>query len=600
METVEIRSNIGGRLKKIRDGVVFGAVTSVIGELGQNGQRAIAQAIREGKLPDMGAGELRVLVTEDSIMFLDNGCGCSDPQVALELDTSGFGVGFGEGLSSIFFIADHIELESLNWSVAIDVDKMLQENSFTLDVQKKEVPTSGFMVYLKGVRIAQHHDELLKFVNEMAALLPMPVYVNNELIAKKDLGKVDSKFTMKFDTPWFEGTLGVSAYSWEDLRIYFENRFVCTYWLKGVIGNITLKPGAVNLKAPDRREIVYDEKRSAFSKSLEDCAKELYLNYIQVSDDEAIDRVSENIARYVDVEQFLPYLSLDREALLEHKKRMAEQGLDGTEDDDCECPQTVYFPSYAKHDPCDSNATIGEAEDSRTERGHKVNTNVVQMRIRNREDSEKFINELHNLRDSHKVVWIKASEIDLYTDVIKELEYHDFVVVISRNKLYEEAFKHLGILNFHDIQKEATVKYDIKNVGVKSPKERRILWMLERIEEHYQLESTFRIADVSSYIEHKRDGRVVAKEVRLVRALYQENTDGRKRIYIDRKSLRLPDYRVTRWESGNITINDVRMMLKYFDCIAHELAHLLKGTSDNTKEHTEAQQDIMQQIASLF
>ena len=110
------------------------------------------------------------------------------------------------------------------------------------------------------------------------------------------------------------------------------------------------------------------------------------------------------------------------------------------------------------------------------------------------------------------------------------------------------------------------------------------MWMLEKIEKHYGLNNVFRIADIDTVLEHYRNDKLVDSEQQITHGLYRREADGRERIYLNRDSLLLPTYRVDKWDSGNLTLNDLRMMLKNLETVAHELAHLMYQTKDNTKE----------------
>jgi len=609
--TVEVKSNIAGRLSKIRDGVVFNSITSVISELGQNAQRAIAQAVKDGKFDKIEDGTLTIVIENDSITFSDNGCGCADPQVVLELDVSGFGVGFGEGISSIFYIADNVKLSSNDWAVDIDINKMIHDGDFSLPVIHHAKTDEGFWISLYGKKIADNYDELVDFTESMARLLPMTVILNGEVIPKKDLHKMKgADFKMHFDNELFEATIGITT-RWNDLQAYYESRLVCGLWETGIKGNIVLKEGAATLKAPDRRDIVYDEKRTKLIEKIQECRKELYKEFIKVGTDLLIDTYAERIAELLDVTDYINILPMNQAStkainakkLEEEKKEMSdEEILRRAQMDDkrysygsggSNIGGEGFLPDG--YEPVD----IGDAED-RNERAHKLSADIIQIRAKELKENEAFLNKIKDSSVKHKIVWLSASEADMFVDQVKDLEYHGFATMIARNRMYEKAFEYLGIINIHDVSKDVKVKYNVTNIGIANKKERRVMWMLEKIEDHYNIPNTFRIADIESTIEHYRNGVHIDTDKLVVGGIFQEDKGGRKRIYIDRSTLKLPKYKVTVWESDRLVMNDLRLMLASFGTVAHELAHYLFGTSDNTKDHTDKSNEIMKEIAELF
>ena len=88
----QITSDIAGRLKKIRSGVVYSSVTSVISELLQNCQRAKAENI---------FCEFQY----DTLTITDDGVGCKDSDDLFTLDKSAWETtseGFGEGFTCVY------------------------------------------------------------------------------------------------------------------------------------------------------------------------------------------------------------------------------------------------------------------------------------------------------------------------------------------------------------------------------------------------------------------------------------------------------------------------------------------------------------------
>ena len=125
---VEIKSNVLGRLAKVRKGVVYQSVNATIGEGLQNCQRAKATEVQTSIFDD------------GTLVIFDNGIGCRDPQVLFELDTSGWELAeaFGEGFSSVFAVADTIRVQSHNWIAEVDVVDVIEKGDLKVRITKTE------------------------------------------------------------------------------------------------------------------------------------------------------------------------------------------------------------------------------------------------------------------------------------------------------------------------------------------------------------------------------------------------------------------------------------------------------------------------------
>ena len=71
--SVQVCVNTFNRLKKIRNGVVYDSITTVIDELLQNCQRTFIIGNVENPTID-------IIVNAEAIIVRDNGNGCKDPQ----------------------------------------------------------------------------------------------------------------------------------------------------------------------------------------------------------------------------------------------------------------------------------------------------------------------------------------------------------------------------------------------------------------------------------------------------------------------------------------------------------------------------------------
>ncbi|MFW5891194.1 MAG: ImmA/IrrE family metallo-endopeptidase, partial [bacterium] len=175
----------------------------------------------------------------------------------------------------------------------------------------------------------------------------------------------------------------------------------------------------------------------------------------------------------------------------------------------------------------------------------------------------------------------------------KEMEYKGFKVIVAQNELYKKALDYLDVPHLLNEQyrfKEKTIK---TKIGARTKKEQRFLRIVRIIEKHYDLpEETFELANLEkSFVfdetEYKLDGKVLGVKV------------GDK-IYLDRRYIDFTSYRVQNFESDNLGVHDYKILMRALKTIAHELAHLLYHTQDNTQFHNQMEDVIYKEIASLF
>jgi hypothetical protein len=146
-----------------------------------------------------------------------------------------------------------------------------------------------------------------------------------------------------------------------------------------------------------------------------------------------------------------------------------------------------------------------------------------------------------------------------------------------------------------DLIKNIRKEYFYTNIGAKTLKERRVLFLLSLIEKHYHLPETFNIASLSMKIVGNINGRELKSPQNIVGGVCQN-----QKIYLDRKLLKLADFTVKSWNANHIGVEDIRLILRNADTICHELAHLLYQTDDNTLAHMQAQAQIAREIGYLF
>ena len=202
------------------------------------------------------------------------------------------------------------------------------------------------------------------------------------------------------------------------------------------------------------------------------------------------------------------------------------------------------------------------------------------------------------VKKDKRLAWVRASEVDELKLDIRSAEYYGFRVIVARNKLFEKAFQHLGVLHVKQLNEDVEKHFGKDRVGPRTKKEERLLALLNRVETHFDLEpGTIDVANLELRMVYTLGGEEVETETKKVYGLCDRKE---KKVYIDRKLVDWTEYRAQEPDYPNVTVHDYRVLMQVMQTVAHELAHLLFLTEDNSKEHSDAESQIYKEIVRLF
>lgn len=587
MKAKVITSDVTSRLAKIRSGVVYNSITSVISELLQNSQRAKAKTIQ-------------CTIRDNVLTIIDDGVGCQDPNDLFTIDKSVWestDEGFGEGFTSVYTVADVIIVRSRKWSVQMNIAKMIEERNLSYEPRIEDNDLKGFEIIILGDKIDKNRAELESFLKYSASLLPMDVYVNGELISKKDLSAIhgSTDFNKTYENKLYTAHLTPTQWNGGAMT-YYESREVCKEWLTGVTGNIILKPHAVNLIAPDRKAIVCDDKYSAFTTQLEKDIKKMYREFITLADNSLINQFSYPIACILDIKEYEDLLEID------------ESMFDVHASDDEYAKDADKKEAKLKDEILKPKLDIFNTNLERKEENRETEFHFPPIECKDQEavatvsDAVKALNPRARKRDlvalakSNKIFWVRPDEIKSAKESITNMEYYGFKGIIAVNELYERVFREYKVPHVSYLVKNIKKQHKYTDVGARTLKEKRALFLLRRIEKHYKIGETFNICNITMKIVSQFDD----KELQSPDSIIEGVCTGEGKIYLDRRSLKLGDFTVKNWATENVNLEDLRFILRASDTLAHELAHLLYGTNDNTLAHMQAQAKIAKEIGYLY
>lgn len=656
-DSFEIKSNTKGKLKRIIDGLTFENHLTFITEFLQNAYRARCK-------------NLHINITDMSITFYDDGKGLDNAKDILTLDYSswpstkeGYGIGFWSWLA--LKEVTRCAIESNNFKIMINVLDILNEEKPKAASTKLDISVKGFKVtlYSQYFNDSDNKKEAYDRIKEEASFQPYNTYINDVYIEKKDLfAEVTGEYSEEFHNKLFDAKLCVSEdYAYP--KVYYEKRVVCNIYASNGFtkGVIELKNGIVSLKEPDRKEIIYDDKRTRFENKVNECIKTLYKDFIE-SYPEKINKYSNNIDCVLNPQEYEKYLNIDD--LIEEFSESSRDICNISEENNnkkkaFETLSTMlntrendsYINTCENNLSSEDNLNIGKmlntisdykwmntemkaspnevelknitADDLETLNKvniggilwEKVNYNEenidyteddkvctqLAMPIKSIKKKKTTIKQLLN-KYSLKTVWIPKDEIDDYEDLKQELEYYRVKVLTAKNVLYEKVFKEHNIPCISEITVEETFKR--QNICIKTEKEKNFLKILTPLCKYFKLPlDTFAIGNLELIVEVKQNERVLnrklkknSKEIINVHAVTAYDIN---KIIFDRRALNLARFNLS-YQSDGLSKGEYKVLMCTIDTIAHELAHLLFKTKDNTLEHYRKEESLREEIKNFY
>ena len=598
---MKIQSNTLGKLQKIRNGNVFESPLIFIRELLQNSQRSKANNV------DM-------LVDGNSFICVDDGCGCTNPENVFTLDLSSWestNEGYGIGFWSILSIPNIKKLTVLSdkWECTVDVEKLFREGDLTVE-RKAIQKMKGFKVILESDYFESNCAEIEQYVFEVAKLLPFRTTINELVVYKRDVFDLyqNQTFCKIYDNRFFRAKLAISTNSYDnDISLYYDKRLVnkvsITAYVEGIM---EVKKDKITLREPDRTYYRRDEKYYALAEKLEECCRDLYLSYIKQYglDDEGYNPA---ISYWLQVKDYEKYLVFDDNMLQDSLRVVSKDSKtlkiqdvieENIEDVEKETESVEIDKDMFVHDNSAvvQNFSVSAAKKS-TMKPQPAQVAMPALTSTGSSSELLFKDKIKKLK---KVVWCTRQEYSVFADEVQKAKYKGFKVIIAKNILYETALRKYGIINIVDLHDAFSETYIKKDICLKTEKEEAFMALLEPIRKLFGLEqNTFLIANLAIESNFVVDDKVIAKDI----VSNKKNNiqiygvcDG-THVYLDRTAIALNKFNIKK---GQIGKSELKALMYSVNTIAHELAHLLYHTTDNTPEHYNKEIAIQQAIIQLY
>lgn len=554
---MQIKSNTKGKLNKILNGTVFESPLTFINEMLQNSYRAKANKL-----------DIFLSLDAKELVFKDDGCGLKDPESLLTFDFSDWkstDEGFGIGFWSVLAIEDieEISIISRKHRIKINVEKAKEDLEVEYFQGKME---KGFEVRLKSNYFANNYESLKAEITEKAKTMNFNVYLDHILIEKVDIfEKVKGDFVMEFENRLFKAKFSPSSESYMSPDAYYELRKVRSmYDVPFLEGSIEVKKKAINLKEPDRNQIVMDSKYSKFKEKAIEAGREFYKSFLETikNDEESIIKYSEALSFYLKNKDFEDLIKVSfacdvESSSLEEITPEAIETLKNVEEifKNSEKPIAQRESQLAED--------FSKKEDTFSSSSSETLKEVIKRR------TPKF--------------WVESSMVENYSDNIGLAKYYGAGVIEAKTSLVQSYMMDKKVPHVKDLFSYMIKDFEMKDNEFSTLKEEYFIEMLSPIVKRLNLnEDTFSVARISQKITFldgdKNPYRTKKFNVEAVRK-------GNKVIF-NRKSLELHRFSIDKNTEG-YGKNEFKCIMFHLNTIAHELAHLLYNTVDNTKKHNE-------------
>jgi hypothetical protein len=576
---LRVNINVIGEMRKLRE-TAYADRLAWIDELIQNTQRA-------------GAKNVWIQVFPDKFIIADDGIGCTDPSVVFEKNISGWGQEirssenpFGEGFFSVIMVANMVKVRSIGFEATFDVRKMFQENTLDcITVREWHKRKRGFLVELSDLEDEYDPIDVRIRVKEVVEYIDgINFYLDNEKLLHKKFTDASHNLAKIINSDLARGWLApfrwgssYDGFDGDKIKIYAQQRFVKDLYYPGIQGVLEIKNNSVDLRSPDRKDIIDNSKYERFLEFVNSEIKEILIDILRYKGDEEIDKYADVIYRYLDVDEYedlLRFISLSEYKEIQQLEESSNKQNNNVDFD----AVAAQLSQAQRSDETLKTVLIQTSSSSYIPLGVSV------------KESKRIGKKLDEIKFRDIVFYVRKNEIDDYQDKINLAEYYGITVILARNSLEESVLVKKNCQHVKDLNEKIRLSANLTNVGAISEKEKRAMYLFEIISRALGFKrNIFKIGDMTTYKNISINGVDVKKEEIKALALVQGSD-----IYIDRKSLN--DSNLIASDSKDLTYNDKVFIMNNLIIIAHELAHVMYNTIDNTKEHAEAQLQIIDKI----
>lgn len=579
---------------------LYVAKTTVLDELLQNAQRA-------------GATEVRVNVSREELVFTDNGGGIADWSALLMLartgwpgDVAGSEDPFGIGFWSITLLNGNVKVETSaqprdTACLLIDVPRMCSEQSLDV-VTVTEMPEELYDAHT-GTRIHVTNpdglnydaEEFQVYLCKAAKWLKLDVWLDGRKLTSRQSVVVnddEEKFAVKIDSHGFTGTVApTKGYAQVNeaserlqggIDLLYQNRVVKNLEMIYSKGVVAAANGAINPRAPDRKDVIQDDKfwilKSIVRDTLKNSLRRVLLEGTD-ADVEAYQNAIVDTLNYSDYSPLIRFQVTTGKALVfaEEAKKKAEIKVM------VEAEMATLYPEaqdFQVENPLPELSTLADS----AAQGHVIDTAAS--------TPEKPVQTVRVDEIGNDVFYVDAKDVLQYVHALEQAEAYGIQIVVVANRVQRSVvaqrsgWRHIGTLG-----SLIRIRTQVLSTEARDAKEIRLKWLLECLSACIQVPIVF--GDINS--------------VRMLEGMGLEIPSGKVlgvayagSIFIDREHLM---ERVNGYRPGKglrPTKADCAALLRIVPTLAHEMAHIVESTYDRTTRHLEATDTCYEQLIDII
>ena len=253
-----------------------------------------------------------------------------------------------------------------------------------------------------------------------------------------------------------------------------------------------MKDGVLDLRSPDRKDVVHNDKYKQFNEAVRKEVKSVMHNLLQTAGDSDIDKYADVVDRYLSPEEYERYMRfvvttdlVDFDKLVEKIEEKKEKG------------EKFTFDQVAEEVAFEQQEVIEEMEirSEPVEFTPTVSAPAKQEVVRTGRES----------LGERQMFWVRVNDLDLYEDKISLAQYHDIPLVLVRNKLEQKVLEgKSNFLHIDQLKEKVELSAQLKRVGAVDEVEERALWLFGVICKGLGFDrNIFRIGDMTTFKETK-------------------------------------------------------------------------------------------------
>ena len=570
MENVELKVNVLNQLALLKNST-FKDKFSFVDENLQNAQRAKATKYIVNTI---ATGELDCY----DVVFENNGAILEDFQMLFSLAETGWDEEiienenpFGMGFFSNITATPVIEIYSGCRSCVFNVNKMLETQDTKLDVLYSEDNEyiDGFKIVLKDVQFNWREFPLEK-LRERVYLLgkythDLEVYWIDTLCPKSEIFDVprDCEFASIVDNSLAKGWIGLKRHSWDSaIKILYHGRIVREITeIQYAYGDLHITDKSLNLTAPDRRDVIIDEKWMTFLDNVTEYVQDLA--YSAASSYETRKNYEWAIVANCDVSAIIPNLKFDiihASQISDYKNFKALRGSDFLNTDSWEEIELMRTKIE------EGTISITVQDETRPTWTHSWGTSRSNL------DVSAYNTEVGNLTDDmlNKAVWIEESDLVKYEATLKKCAFYDIYVIVAKTEVERRILLANNITHIDGVDNNIIITAEI-DVNYNNKKDDRGAMLLDLVSRLAGFDENMFIV---GYLEATRvlelngeSHKEVVSPDDPIRAIYSREYN---KVLVDRRTLR--EVRFTNGTNTRITIQDYKYLCTNLPTLCQELS----------------------------